>query len=73
MCILWVRYWPIHAVQSMCLPGLVDICVCLFNQKWLGTPVVEQWSRTLSAMVMLYAVEFSLVIKFLHSPIDPQH
>ena len=35
---LWVRYWLIYAVQSMCFPGLVDICVCVFNQKWLGTP-----------------------------------
>ena len=38
MFILWVRYWLIYAVQSMYLLGLVDICICLFNQKWLGTP-----------------------------------
>ena len=40
MFILWVRYWLIYAAQSMCLPGLVNICICLFNQKWLGTPDV---------------------------------
>ena len=41
MFMLWVRYWFIYAVQSMCLPGLVNICVCLFNQNWLGTPGLE--------------------------------
>ena len=41
MFILRVRYWLIYAVQNMCLSGLVDICVCLFNQKWLGTPALD--------------------------------
>ena len=60
MFILWVRYWLIYSVQSACLPGLVSIYKCLFNQKWLGTPVlnmddleelaitIEQFVRTCS-------------------------
>ena len=41
MFILWVRYWLIYAVQRMCLPVLVNICIRLFNQKWLSTPDVN--------------------------------
>ena len=35
MFILWIRYWFIHAVQSMCLLGLVDIAyVSLIKSGW---------------------------------------
>ena len=36
----WVRYWFMYTVQSRCLSGLVDIHICLFSRKWLGTLVL---------------------------------
>ena len=32
----WVCYWLIYTEKIRCLSSLVDIYVCLFNQKWLG-------------------------------------
>ena len=38
---LWVGYQLIDAVQSMCLPSLVNICVCLFKIKKDWAPLLK--------------------------------
>ena len=58
MFILWVFYWLIYAVPSMCLPGLVNICVCLLNQKWLGTPALDY----LLSMILMSTSKSTLYI-----------
>ena len=41
----WVCYWLIYTEKIRCLSSLVDIYICLFNQKWLGTPVIGVHNR----------------------------
>ena len=62
MFILWVRYWLIYAMQSVCLPGQVDICVCLFNQKWLGPPALTflMFSQKVNTLEFLLSVDFAV-------------
>ena len=66
MFILWVFYWLIYAVPSMCLPGLVNICVCLFNQKWLGTPAIDY----LLSMILMSTSKSTLYIYVNHGTMN---
>ena len=36
----WERYWLIYTVESRCLSSIVDIYICFFNKKRLGTSVL---------------------------------
>ena len=58
----WVHYWPIYAVQSRRLS--VDIYKCLFNQKWLGTPVIHYVSS-----IEVGSTNFSLSANYVVAPI----